>query len=133
VGTLFAVSGCGGFDSTGYIYDLPPDSNCIDYKYDASNTLTICHQSATFNCCVDNLLAVISVDGNTINIVESENAPEPCLCVCPYDLYMKIVNLLPDVYTLNISSPYLTEAIQLEIDLVNEPYGYFCADSTVPK
>lgn len=133
LGALFAFSSCGGFDSTRYAFELPADSNCIEYKYDVSNTLTISHQNATFNCCIESLQAVITVDGNIINIVESENAPEPCFCVCPYDLDMRIVNLLPGEYTLNISSPYLTDPIQLALDLVNEPCGYLCVDSTVPN
>lgn len=132
VGVLFAYSECGGFDSARYAPEPPADSNCIIYQYDVSSTLTIRHQNATFNCCVDNLLAVITVTDNVIDIVESENAPEPCYCVCPYDLDMKVLNLSAGEYTINITSPYLDEPITVDVDLVNEPVGYLCADSTVP-
>jgi hypothetical protein len=132
IGVLFRYSECGGFDSTRYAPDPPADSNCIVYQYDVSNTLTIRHQNATFNCCVQNLSAVITVTDNVIDIAESETAPEPCFCVCPYDLDMKVINLSAGEYTINITSPYLTEPIKVDVDLINEPMGYLCADSTVP-
>ncbi|UCD64067.1 MAG: hypothetical protein JSW34_01150 [Candidatus Zixiibacteriota bacterium] len=133
LGALIAYSQCGGFDSARYSPDPPADSNCIIYQYDVSNTLTIRHQNATFNCCVQELSAVITVTDNVIDIAESETAPEPCFCVCAYDLDVRVINLVAGEYTINITSPYLTEPITVDVDLINEPAGYFCTDLPVPE
>ena len=105
------------------------DQDCLEYQYDKNGILTLKHVNTGFNCCVDNLVAVVRIEGSEITIEESENAPTPCDCLCLYDMKMEIRNLAAGKYTIKIIEPYVPESkekLEFQIDLLQSPGGSYC-------
>lgn len=63
------------------------------------NTLQIVHRNAAYNCCVDDIVVSLIVQGNTLQLFEEEILTNPCDCICCYDVESTVVNLAPGVYT----------------------------------
>jgi len=61
----------------------------IEYRAVAGGYLYIKHVNAVFNCCPGTIKADVSMEGNIINVVETETNPQ-CKCICGYDLVFKI-------------------------------------------
>lgn len=103
----------------------PPDQDCIEYQYDGQDVLSINHINAGFNCCPDELAAVISVEGNVITIEEVEYLYSGgCYCLCLFDLGYEIAGLLPGEYTVRVIEPYRhpdDEPLEFTIDLSSSP------------
>lgn len=86
----------------------------IEYRTDADGYLHIKHVNAVFNCCPGRIKADVSVEGNTISIVESETDPQ-CKCICDYDLAFNLGPLSNNKdYTL-IFSRYKRELVRFTI------------------
>lgn len=124
IGVLKDYSDCGGFDDERFGFYPLVDSTCVLWDYN-DNTLLLRHLNAFFNCCLDYIQVQITVNENSILIRESEHAPNPCFCLCPYDVDMEIYNLSPDVYNMLILAPDCTE-FWATLDLIQEPEGSEC-------
>ena len=61
--------------------------------------LHLVHRNATYNCCPDDIVVSLSVEGHVLRLGELEMLTDPCRCLCCYDVEATIVDLLPGVYT----------------------------------
>ncbi len=122
---------CKEFQKTSPPDSTPPNQSCIEYQYDGQNVLSINHRNAGFNCCPDELAAVVSVLGNVITIEEVEFLyGGGCFCLCLFDLAYEIVGLPPGEYTVNVIEPYRDpddEPLEFTISLSSSPSsGGYC-------
>jgi len=100
----------------------------VDYSFNANtNTLTITHINAGFNCCPDSLYCKISKNIDTIIIQEFEKIPQ-CNCNCLYDLDIEINGVESKKYQIKFVEPYVGEQgkLEFEIDLKNNEIGSYC-------
>ncbi len=95
----YSASGClPGTD------DLPLDgySLCGEDQIELTvgpGTLHVLHRNATYNCCVDDIAISLSVEGAVLRLTEEEIVPDPCWCLCCYDVEAAVVDLSPGAYT----------------------------------
>ena len=61
--------------------------------------LHVLHQNATYNCCCDDIVIVLTVEGDVLHLTEVEIVPDPCYCICCYNVQATIVDLAPGTYT----------------------------------
>ena len=66
----------------------------------SGDTLTVYHDAATYNCCMDGVEYTVAQDDSSIQIQETEIVPIPCACLCCYDVSVQVVDLAPGTYTL---------------------------------
>ncbi len=80
----------------------------IRYSYNGKSELQLFHSDLFANCCLDELTATISIEGNTITIRQDEYFSDgmACACVCPYDMAMTLTTLSPGTYKIIIYEPY---------------------------
>ena len=106
--------------------------DCFEYTYDGSNTLSITHINAAFNCCPGELTAHSKVANGTIKIEEKETEAQ-CFCNCLYDLTYKISNITPGKYTLKVIEPYVdsnSDQLEFTVDLTSSTSGTYCVNRT---
>ena len=123
-GTLVNYTGC-----KEQFLDTSSTRDCINYSYDAENTLYLRHVNAGFNCCPE-ITADINVSNHTIVIKEIELSGE-CDCLCLFDLEYMITSVTPGVYVIKIIEPYVhvdDKKIEFIADLVSNPEGFFCVE-----
>ncbi|UCF44210.1 MAG: hypothetical protein JSV99_04660, partial [Planctomycetota bacterium] len=60
----------------------------------------------TANCCPDELLLEMDVDGNVITLYEREVLSMPCLCICDYPVTATLGPFEAGVYTLEVYEDY---------------------------
>ena len=98
--TIVDVSNTGCKDGT-----VPPSKDSwpegLEFTYD-NGVLTVTHVNAEFNCCLDYIDVEMELAGFTIDLYEEEVTPNPCWCICPFDVVTHIANLDPGTYTVNI-------------------------------
>ncbi len=130
IGTLLDYYGCKEFQKGTAIDSTPPDQDCIEYQYDGAGLLLLKHVNAGFNCCPDEILADITIEGNVITIEENESLESGgCYCLCLFDVDYQISNLESGEYTIRINGLYLEEGdeiLQFTVDLASSPSGSFC-------
>ncbi|MCK4660502.1 MAG: thrombospondin type 3 repeat-containing protein [Phycisphaerae bacterium] len=63
------------------------------------SALHVLHKNATYNCCPDDILIFLSVEGNVLWLTEEEVLTMPCDCMCCYDVQATIIGLAPGLYT----------------------------------
>ncbi len=78
---------------------LVPESLVL--KAISSNQLSITHKNTVFNCCPGEIKAEINVEQNLITLREYETE-SLCDCVCPYDLFLTLSQLVQKEYTIKI-------------------------------
>ncbi|UCC31414.1 MAG: hypothetical protein JSU86_03885, partial [Phycisphaerales bacterium] len=61
-------------------------------------TLHVLHNNATYNCCPDDIVVSLSVEGSVITLTEEEVLTDPCFCVCCYNVEATVVDLAPGSY-----------------------------------
>ena len=66
------------------------------------DVLVVTHVNGVFNCCIVAIDVTMDLGETVIDLYEVENAPEPCDCICPYDVVTRIGGLAPKTYTVNI-------------------------------
>ncbi len=72
----------------------------FEASYDAETGLaTATHHNAVYNCCIDEISVELVQDGNTLKLYETEVAPNPCFCVCPFDISAQVAGLADGLYT----------------------------------
>jgi hypothetical protein len=116
------------FKSTITGNDAPDTLSCIEYAYDHSNKkLNIKHINAGFNCCAGKIECDVSLQSDTIFILEFETSAA-CNCNCLYDLEFKIGNVEKTIYKIKLVEPYSgnEKKINFEIDLSKESIGEWC-------
>jgi len=73
----------------------------IDLSY-ADGFLTVVHTDVVYNCCLDRIDVTMQIEGTVISLYETEVAPNPCDCICRYDVTTRISGLESGTYTVNI-------------------------------
>ena len=68
----------------------------------ADGKVTFTHSGATYNCCLDSIGLEMEREGLLFRILETEYAPEPCLCTCDYTVDGEIVDLTAGDYTIEV-------------------------------
>jgi len=61
-------------------------------------TLHTLHANATYNCCPDEIVVRLEVQGERLLFTEEEILPQ-CFCLCCYDVEATVVDLAPGEYT----------------------------------
>jgi hypothetical protein len=113
-------------------FNTNSDKSCIIYEYNIDNeVLTLKHINASYNCCPDHLYSDITIENNTITIVESEKEAG-CNCMCLFDLEIAIYNIESNTYLIKYVEPYIgsQEKIEFEINLDTSTSGTHCVDRT---
>jgi hypothetical protein len=131
-GRLVSHSPCKSNKSSGYKSETPDTASCVEYTYDAATKkLALTHINAGFNCCPGELSCDVSLGGDTIIILEQEEAPM-CDCNCLYDLEIEIDSVSEAGYQVKFIEPYAVDQDKLEfsIDLASEPDGSYCVTRT---
>lgn len=112
-----------------------PDSDCVVWEYDGAGTLLLKHVGAPFNCCPDSILATVEVDSDTIRVVEDEILSDPCRCLCPFELHIRIDDLPARTYEIRILEKYMEQdggaphgPLIFEVDLNHALSGSYCRD-----
>ena len=62
-------------------------------------TLHVLHRNATYNCCPDDIVISLSIEGSLLRLTEEEILTMPCPCVCCYEVDATVVDLAPGTYT----------------------------------
>jgi hypothetical protein len=79
--------------------DLPcPDPDAFILTVEGS-TLHVLHESATYNCCLDEITITLSMEGDILKLTEEEIVTLGCWCICCYEAEATIVDLAPGIYT----------------------------------
>jgi len=107
----YADSGCLPGTSTGE--DQPPGklvqqqdgiADCGDDEFEFTvdgTVLRIVHGNATYNCCPDDIVVALSVDGTTLSLTEEEDLTSGgCFCTCCYDVEAEVDDLEPGGYSI---------------------------------
>jgi hypothetical protein len=131
LGRMVDYSGCGGFESDRADIEVSDDQNCMEYHYDGGSLLKLRHLNGRFNCCPEELLVNISVDGDLITVTESEWLDDGCYCLCLYDLDYEIENLPAGSYAIQVIEPYLLtgeEALAFTVELNAAVHGIHCVN-----
>ncbi len=114
--------------------DAPgPDQTCVDYSFDQDSTLTIMHYNAGFNCCPGAILTDVSVEGDSLIIIE-KGREVGCKCNCLFHVEMKVYNLKPKVYHVRFDEDLVVpDSLRLvfDIDLKHETAGSECVTRTL--
>ena len=67
----------------------------------ADGVVTVLHEYAEYNCCMDYAEYAVAVADQVIEIVETEVTTAPCYCHCFFDLTVAIADVPPGDYTLH--------------------------------
>jgi len=132
-GTLVHVNGCKVFETlntaTGAAMSSESNKECLQYEYDGI-ILQLKHINASFNCCIDEIVAEISIEDNIITLESKEILANGsgCYCTCLYDLDYEIRDLKPGTYKIIVKSFELP----LEIDLSSPISNIYCEDRNQP-
>lgn len=86
-------------DGSGPAKEEWPEQLLLTYT---GNVLTVTHVNGVFNCCLDSIEVTMQLNGFTIDLYEEEYAPNPCYCICPFDVITHIANLVAGSYTVNV-------------------------------
>jgi hypothetical protein len=86
-GTFLGHDGCGNYSHMEKHTDVHEVEVCLEYQYDGLSLLTFTHLDASFNCCLDSLVADIWYEDHVIHVDErSYLHASGCDCHCPYDM-----------------------------------------------
>lgn len=64
--------------------------------------ITVVHKDAQFNCCADSAIVKLVQEDTVIKIFEEEVTPDPCRCVCTFEVSSVIEVNRPGTYILEI-------------------------------
>ena len=62
-------------------------------------TLHVVHSNATYNCCSEDIVISLVVEGNVLHLTEEKVCPNPCPCLCCYDVEATVIGLAPGAHT----------------------------------
>jgi len=63
-----------------------------------SHMVHVLHSNAEYNCCPDDIVISLTVEGNVLHFAEEEVLSTPCFCICCYDVEATVVNLPSGTY-----------------------------------
>ena len=136
-GTLLQANGCKQFltNASGQMdgYVPGPHEDCIEYQYNGTDTLTLGHINAGFNCEPGEITADIEFNGNVITITEQESQQAAADCLCLFDIDYEIINLSPGEYTLRVIGLYVhadDQVLEFPLQLLSETSGTYCLPRT---
>ena len=96
----YSNSGCLPGDGGGRELDVGPCTEDDEIELIAGpGTLDVMHWNATYNCCPDDIVISLSVEGNVLELTEEEVLTNPCYCICCYNVEATIAGLSPGLYT----------------------------------
>ena len=91
------------YSNSGCLWGVTRDAMCVEDDTvqftAAAGTLHALHSNASYNCCLDDTVVSVAVDGSTIILTEEEILTEPCWCICCYDVEATVAALAPGTYT----------------------------------
>jgi hypothetical protein len=64
------------------------------------DAVTVYHQAAAYNCCMDGIAYDVREGAGTLEIRATEIATNPCACLCCYNLSVRVEDLAPGAWTL---------------------------------
>ncbi len=77
-----------------------PIDDWFELEIDGS-TVTVHHNAAFYNCCYETMHYDLSVEGDVLTLVETEDLGNlGCYCLCYYDLTVVIEDVPPGAWTL---------------------------------
>jgi len=106
----------------------PDTLSCVEYSYDEdTETLTLLHINAGFNCCPGKISCKISTSNDTI-LIEEKEEQSICDCDCLYDLTITLENVLTGEYIIKFIEPYSHDMKELifNVDFTKLSVGEFC-------
>lgn len=135
-GALLDATDCKQFlaNTSGSLDEFAPDQHddCIEYQYNGTDTLTLMHINAGFNCDPGEITANIEINGNVITITEIESQ-QGADCLCLFDLDYEIINLPSGEYSVRIIEPYIhsnDQLLEITLHLLSETSGNYCLQRT---
>lgn len=87
-------------DCKEFTKDEEPEEG-IDFSYE-DGVLTVFHTNVEYNCCLERVDVEMEISNFVIDLYETEIAPNPCDCLCLYDVVTQIAGLESGNYTVNI-------------------------------
>jgi hypothetical protein len=63
------------------------------------SSLYVLHRNAVYNCCPDDIVITLTVEGSVLRLREEEVLTMPCWCLCCYDVEATLIDLAPGAYT----------------------------------
>ena len=82
------------------------------------------HQNAAYNCCLDEIAVSASLEGNLLRLTEEEIVPNPCYCICCFNVEATVVDLAPGTYTVEFCwYDFDTHQIQCYMEEIVIPGG----------
>jgi len=108
---LEVLSGWGPCGSDPYLVDYyntgcvqyPPDGFCEEDQFEfkvEDKTLFVKHTDALYNCCLDDIVVTLEVEGELLKLVEEEILTMPCWCVCCYEIWSVVKGLESGEYAI---------------------------------
>jgi len=95
----------GGYSDSGCLPGTRGErSMCDEDEFEFTvegNTLYVLHKNAEYNCCRDDIVVTLTMEGNVIGLEEEEILTEPCWCICCYDVESTVEALASGMYTVN--------------------------------
>jgi len=114
-------SGC-LLDDDGHVFWL-----CGDDEFEFTvepNTLHVLHKNAAYNCCLDDIVISLSVEGNVLVLTEEEVITDYCYCICCYDVEATIIDLAPGDYIVEFYwYDYDTQQVECYVEEIEIPGG----------
>ena len=112
--------GCKTFKSL-----MGKNQDCIEYQTVNDSYLKIYRTNAAFNCCIDDIKITSTDHEGVITVKETEICPNPCDCICLYDLEYTLGPLEYGNYTLRVIEEYADSMIvEFEFSLTTQ--GTYC-------
>jgi hypothetical protein len=62
-------------------------------------TLYAVHLNGFYNCCAEDILISVNVEGATVHFTEEDYTPFPCYCYCCFTSGATVTGLIPGLYT----------------------------------
>ncbi len=72
----------------------PCEVEYVEVEVDGT-TVNVVHRNAGYNCCPDDIMVSLTVEGSDLILTETEIATMPCPCMCCYDVSSSIVDVEP--------------------------------------
>lgn len=66
------------------------------------DTVTLTHGGVPYNCCLERIDWTVQLEGSTLRIFEYEFVPEPCLCLCCYELSVSVADCPPGLLEVEV-------------------------------
>ncbi|UCE59416.1 MAG: hypothetical protein JSU63_18480 [Phycisphaerales bacterium] len=83
--------------------------------------LHIVHENTVHDCCVEDLAATLSIDGNVLSLCERGTTPIPCDCICCFNVETTVVDLAPGAYTVEYCTYWCGEGAECHVEEIMIP------------